>query len=64
MAKNIAIKVPGKHPLRLNTIQSPQPTLRLLSRDLPRDISPRFDACLTQSLYRLYFLSERASLIG
>lgn len=39
---------------------TPSPTI---SWGLPRDISPRFDARLIQSRYRLDFLSDRASLI-
>ncbi|HEH9431382.1 TPA: type IV toxin-antitoxin system YeeU family antitoxin [Aeromonas sobria] len=40
---------------------TPFPTI---SWSLPCDISPRFGARLIQSLYRLDFLSDRASLIG
>ena len=35
-----------------------------ISWGLPRDITPRFDARLIQSCFRLDFLSDRASLIG
>ncbi|WP_429110840.1 type IV toxin-antitoxin system YeeU family antitoxin [Aeromonas veronii] len=55
------------HPTCSATHNPDHPALTQLpsiSWGLPRDISPRFGARLIQSLYRLDFLSDRASLIG